>query len=158
MPSRIMVAAGCIAALLLAGTAAAQDAKSLQKCLDAFDGVIWRLPYSPRLSAGNCHVSAASAGKVESADIEFFQHEVVEHDSYGLDYDTRYAADKKATFTFFEQLFRRYGYTLESSEAASGAVPYVQSAVFRHAGGTRIEYANTASNVYKLTLKKAGQP
>lgn len=130
----------------------AQDAKSLEACLLAFDGIQWSLPYSPRLTAGNCHQQG------NSADIEFFMHAVLEADARSLDYDNRYAAEKKALFAFFEQLFRRHGYELGTTETDGDArVPYVQRAVFQRSNGDAIEYL-ASSNVCRLKLKKAGRP
>lgn len=154
---RIRVGYFLTTALLLVSTLPssrihAQSKESLQACLSAFDSVIWSLPYSPRLTAGNCHNNGSTA------DIEFFMHEVLEADARGLEYDNRYAAEKKAVFAFFEQLFRRHGYQLESTEADSDArVPYVKQAVFRRQNGDSVEYM-ASSNVCRLKLKKAGTP
>ncbi|MDQ8036354.1 MAG: hypothetical protein REI12_02965 [Pedobacter sp.] len=145
----------CIVAAIMvvaANQVHAQDAKSLEACLVAFDGIQWSLPYSPRLSAGNCHHEG------NSADIEFFIHEVLDADARSLDYDSRYAADKKALFAFFEQLFRRHGYQLGTTETDDDArVPYVQRAAFQRSNGDVIEYM-ASSNVCRLKLKKAGRP
>ncbi len=149
-----MLFRNCIAAALLLAAchAQAQDAKRLEACLAAFDGISWSLPYAPRLSAGNCQHSN------NSANIEFFMHEVPDADTYGLDYETRHAAEKKALFVFFQQLFRRHGYLLETAEADSDArIAYVQKATFQHSNGDVIEY-RASSNICRLTLKKAGRP
>ncbi|MGH8492141.1 MAG: hypothetical protein ACRERR_03400 [Moraxellaceae bacterium] len=152
MPIRNRSAAIFTLMMAACSSASAQNTQSLQKCLAAFDGIVWSLPYSPRLSAGNCHSSA------DSADIEFFMHDVLDADERGLDYEARYAAEKKAAFAFFEQLFQRHGYRLESTEVASdSSVPHVQQAVFQRSSGERIEYS-AASNVCRLKLKKAGRP
>lgn len=138
--------------MLAASQVQAQDAKNLEACLSAFDGIQWSLPYSPRLSAGNCHHQG------NTADIEFFIHAVPGADAQGLDHDSRYAAEKKALFAFFEQLFRRHGYQLGNTETDSDArVPYVQRAVFQRSNGDVIEYM-ASSNVCRLMLKKAGRP
>lgn len=143
-----------VAAIMLAAFSPlhAQNAKNLEACLAGFEGINWSLPYSPRLTAGNCH------NKGNTADIEFFMHEVLDADARGLDYENRYAAEKKAVFAFFEQLFRRHGYQLDSTETDSDdRVPFVKQAVFRHPNGNIVDYM-ASSNVCRLTWKKAGTP
>lgn len=130
----------------------AQDAKSLGACLAAFDGIRWSLPYSPRLTAGNCSHDAAGAR------IEFFSHRVLDADEHGLDHDVRFADEKKAAFAHFETLFQRHHFQLASTTIASDTTaPYVQAARFvRHDAGSQSElvYETVAANVYRLTLRR----
>jgi hypothetical protein len=149
MPFRSCIAA---AVLMAACHAQAQDTQRLEACLAAFDDIIGSLPYSPRLSAGNCQYTD------NSAEIEFFMHEVPVSDTRRLDYDSRYAAQKKALFVFFEQLFIRHGYQLLNTETDPDArQPYVQRAVFQRRNGDSVAY-NATANVCRLSLKKAGRP
>ncbi len=154
MPIRTCARSGLLAGiLLLCHTASAQDVTSLQKCLAAFDGIIWSLPYSPRLTAGNC--SADGSG----ARIEFFSHRLLDADEHGLDHDVRFADEKKAAFAHFETLFGQHGYQLDQTVIATdSSAPYVQRARFVRAGSRgdlELVYETVAANAYRLTLQAA---
>lgn len=166
-------------AILLPGIVTAQTrTEALKLCLGDFDGLVWKLPYSPPIRIKTCASPSAGYDSDKSVDglrtVDLIGELTLGPDAKNLSSDETYAALQSAMYTHFDALFRRNGYrrtalqygdartehfdlrTGKRTTAPGPPIPYVSLAryvrpiLFTDATLTyRTEYQNT----WRITLE-----
>lgn len=123
-----------LAALLLATSPAPAIASSprfadIKRCLDDFDGIVWKLAYRPQMSVYSCstpdymgnHPYRLPPG---SRRLEIIADMTLGAEAANMGGDESYAATQTAVFIHFDALIRQRGYQLIASENGNARTTY----------------------------------
>lgn len=168
-----------VAAILLSPIPATADwrADALGRCLQDFEGLVWKLPYRPPINVRSCSTPTANYDDGKSVDgqrsLEFIGELTLGPES-SLPPDEQTAAIETAVFAHFDALFLRQGYRrgdveydnartnfylsyyLEHHISHDTPLPYVKLARYERSVAGRditLTYKKALANTWKIVME-----